>query len=133
MSAQFPSACVAWPGRKDRDGYPITRIGRKYKTVGRVLLELFVGAGPEGAHVLHSCDNPACVNPRHLRWGTPKENAADRVQRLRQPRGVNAPNAKLSGAAVIEIRAGLSCHEACSRFGIRKSSYYRVLAGESYQ
>lgn len=33
--------------------------------------------------VLHSCDNPTCINPNHLRIGTAKDNAQDREKRGR--------------------------------------------------
>lgn len=33
--------------------------------------------------ILHSCDNPPCVNPDHLREGTDADNSADRVSRGR--------------------------------------------------
>jgi len=38
---------------------------------------------PAGALVLHSCDNPACCNWRHLRVGTHRENQMDAVARGR--------------------------------------------------
>lgn len=34
-------------------------------------------------HVRHLCNNPACVNPAHLRYGTAAENMADRTLRYR--------------------------------------------------
>jgi len=34
-----------------------------------------------GLWALHSCDNPGCVNPDHLRWGTELDNIKDAIAR----------------------------------------------------
>lgn len=31
-------------------------------------------------HLCHACNNPRCSNPKHLYWGTAKENVADAIQ-----------------------------------------------------
>jgi hypothetical protein len=36
-----------------------------------------------GAFALHSCDNPLCCNPKHLRWGDQKDNVRDAITRGR--------------------------------------------------
>ena len=59
----------------------------------------------EGLCVLHSCDNPPCCNPRHLSLGTTRKNAEERSDRGRQPRGEGSVRARLTEAAVRDIRA----------------------------
>lgn len=74
--------CHLWNGHQDARGYG--KLGRKLAT--HIALELSGSQRPSTAHgALHSCDNPNCVNPSHLRWGTQKENAADASSRLRYP------------------------------------------------
>lgn len=58
-------------------------------------------------NALHSCHNRACVEPTHLRWGTHRDNAQDRMQagRSRTWRMADNPNTKLTDQQVRAIRA----------------------------
>lgn len=122
-------ACITWPGRLDKDGYGVISVGG-HNRAHRLIYSLFVGQIPPGMGVLHSCDNPRCVNPKHLRYGTPAENTQDRIVRNRQKRNKLA---KLKDSDVRLIRGGMSCAEAMAQFGIRKSSYYAARRGENYR
>src|SRR5574342_155158 len=59
-------------------------------------------------YVLHSCDNPQCCNPAHLRVGTQRDNMHDMFSRGRfrggGPRGERNGSAKLSSVVVRRIR-----------------------------
>ncbi len=51
-------------------------------------------------HIMHLCDNPICVNPKHLRLGTAKDNTQDMIQKGRK-RTV-APKGDLNGKAILD-------------------------------
>lgn len=61
-------------------------------------------AVPYRAMVLHSCNNPPCVNPAHLRVGSALDNADDMRRSGRILRGENSPASKLRTHHVIGIR-----------------------------
>ena len=77
------SGCWEWVGARSTAGYGQLRVNGKALLAHRMAAEVEYGP-PNGLYCLHSCDNPPCVNPQHLRWGTPKDNMWDVVQRGRK-------------------------------------------------
>lgn len=126
-----PDECWLWTGQRNHAGYGVIRArgARKNLRVTHIVLEESGFSRPEGAHALHSCDNPSCVNPAHLRWGTRAENTADRVSRGRTYRliGETAPAAVLTADLVREIRASSEKSSVIAkRLGVAESTVGRV-------
>ena len=80
--------CWGWLGTTVTGGYGSLSIGRNKSPARahRVAYELLRGPIPAGLNVLHSCDNPPCVNPSHLWLGTQSENIKDSVLKGRYTR-----------------------------------------------
>jgi hypothetical protein len=91
--------CWIWTGAKRRGYGVITIQGETYLAhrimavlerpeMEETLLTKRKAKGYRTDYVLHSCDNPSCVNPAHLRLGDASENSRDMVDRGRSTRGL---------------------------------------------
>ena len=124
--------CIEWPWARHTHGYgEITWRGKKRRT-HRLVLEVVTGRAGECA--LHSCDNPPCVNPRHLRWGTKGENNAEAYARGLKV-GTKA-HAILTPDNVREIRTRLDRGEAAlalaNEFGVKRPTIYGLKNGHTW-
>lgn len=106
------SSCHYWVGALSRkNGYAAFRIREKGNRdnlrtfrVHRLIYELKVGS-ISGKHVLHSCDNPQCINPEHLHLGTHQDNMREMAERKRCKSGSSHKSARLTEHNVKEIRS----------------------------
>ena len=104
--------CWLWTGATLKSGYGIiggdrTDAGQKTLRAHRVAYALQKGPIPEGLGILHSCDNPLCMNGAHLRPGTQLQNMQDRAVRGRgnHRSGERHYKSRLTIEDVIAIRA----------------------------
>ena len=80
--------CTTWPYAHSLGYARLTMDGKKvYAHI--MVCEWYHGPRPPGLQVRHLCRNGqrGCFNPRHMRWGTAKENAADRRRAARPTEG----------------------------------------------
>ena len=134
--------CWIWLGwRWKGEGYGhfgIKRNGKWQKMYAhRMAYLLEHGEIPERLHVCHTCDNPPCVNPKHLWLGTFRDNIQDAVNKGRLDNSGEANHfAKLSLEQVDEIRerhkAGEKVPALAKEYGIKFVQTYRILRGESW-
>lgn len=110
--------CWIWTGSYDKDGYGKITIGKKAYRAHRLSYCEYHGIEHEsisGYLVLHSCDNPSCVNPNHLKLGTQQENMDEMSARGRSLRGERSRCHILTEDQVKEIRA--TCVVRSRQFG----------------
>lgn len=119
--------CWNWTGGKMLNGYGQFFHNKKTTGSHRASWELHNNQKiPAGMFVLHSCDNPPCVNPAHLRVGTPLENMKDRSLRGR----CGACGAKNNNKNALEKLTDEQVREIRERLKIKKHGDQAVIAKE---
>lgn len=101
-----PDACWLWTAARTSRGYGVFgKVAGDASRAHRVAYELANGVElDKGAVVMHTCDNPPCVNDSHLRLGSHAENMADKVTKGRGALGESVGTSKLTAVQVANIR-----------------------------
>lgn len=127
--------CWEWTRSRSPKGYGRIDLNNTSYRAHRVSYYLEHGVEPDKM-VLHSCDNPACVNPAHLSTGTAAENSRQMVDRGRSCRGAKNWKSKLTREQVIEIRrlrgTGMWPRFIAKRFGLRSEHVQNICQGYAW-
>lgn len=129
------NGCIEWQGSINKYGYGLTNINRKTVTAHRAMYALKVGPIPDGAFLLHTCDNPKCVNPEHLVIGDTNQNMADMVTKGRQYKPVGSMNnmSKITEKEALEIFNGDGCfQDIADAYGISRSTVSMIKSGKRW-
>lgn len=131
--------CWLWTRSLDGSGYGNLSVnGRMWRAHRFFYYEAF-GIDPTGCVVMHKCDEPKCVNPRHLILGTQRDNIRDRHEKGRSGacRGDSAPWSILTSERVADLRerfeSGENRQALATEFGVSKTQIYRVIKRESWR
>ena len=133
-----PDACWPWTGARQHPGYGKLRVSKRSLFAHRIAVFLAAGAWP-GPVVMHTCDNPPCCNPAHLRSATQAENMADckAKGRLDPPRGERCARARLTKRDVESVRArlaaGASLRAIAREFGVGHTTIANIKLGHTWR
>lgn len=135
--------CWEWTGGRDTQGYGLFFINNKYRCekAHRVSAWLSGKRFGNGLNVCHHCDNPPCVNPKHLFLGTRKDNIRDCISKNRLTRGnksgVNNPRSIINELDVKTIRFFYSMGSILQRelgemFGLTQTAVSLIVRNKNW-
>ena len=138
--AEEDSGCLIWLGSGLRDGYGTIKIYRDELKIGiflahRVAWALHHKKDPGRLLVCHTCDNPPCINPKHLFAGTHFQNTMDARNKGRlhggNIHGEQHYCAKLTSSEIRRIRLlhqrGTSPANIARQFSIERGHVYNIV------
>ena len=143
-----PDECWEWKGFRNEQGYGRTWINDKGYYAHRVIFALanegvIDRSAPKNryafGYIMHTCDNPPCCNPAHLRACTHGENIADKTAKGRNwtPKSTESPRAKLTADQVRTVRklyaSGVSFNEIAAFYKVSRSCIDHIIYRISYK
>lgn len=123
--------CWVWLGPVNQSGYGAFAFRhqdhRHVITASRIsYLLATTGPIPEKLFVMHSCDNPPCVNPSHLSLGTNQENILDAIAKGIMRPGNHRLSPEQRTALLSRIQDGERIDSFIHEFPVSRSQAYRL-------
>ena len=126
------SGCWIWIGSYRGSGYGEMRIDSDYlQRSHRISYQLNVGEIPDGLCILHRCDNPGCVNPKHLFLGTQRINSEDMVTKGRH--GTTKLNSEAVKVIKFMYNSGRSLTELARAYKVSTGTISPIIKGKTWK
>lgn len=135
------NGCRIWKGGKNPGKFGYGKFHYKNGITDyahRVSYELFNDVViPKGIKVLHSCDNPICINHKHLFLGTSKDNSSDMVKKGRSSKGEKNGFSKLNEEKVKEIfilytKNKFTQLHIAKKFNVSQGTIHLIISGKRW-
>lgn len=128
------SRCWEWQAHRSPQGYGKFR-GEQSTLATHYAWFLAYGRWTDKL-LRHTCDNPPCVNVRHLIEGSHMDNMLDMKIRKRSTTGMRSGKAKLTDQDVREIRRlreiGIGQRKVARRFGVSHTNIGAIERRETW-
>lgn len=132
--------CLIWPYGRDRKGYGVMRAEGRKQCASRYVCRRAHGepASPD-LQAAHSCGNGhlGCVNPKHLRWATAKENTADTIVHgksgLISGRSLTARLTAADAQRIRALKGKMTLVDIGKMYGIGAPHVCRIFKGEKWR
>lgn len=148
-TCRTPCGCLEWTGKRNHQGYGVMwvvpstlkAIGLppgKARWVRAHRAAWYAAHGDWPPLLMHTCDNPACVDVAHLQPGTQMENIHDAMRKRRFDKAGSAHHgAKLTEVAVRMMRrthsfGGVTTSRLAAQFGVTPAMTRLVLRRKNW-
>ena len=140
---QKTDTCWIWNGTRQTKGYGQLWYNGKLHSAHRISYAIYNGGIEPDKVVMHTCDNPNCVNPEHLKLGTQSDNMQDAKKKNRAfnipPRkGEENNKTKLNEEKVLKIRelyeqGNITQLELSNMYGVTKTAIHFIIKRKNWK
>lgn len=126
------ATCWIWKGCQIK-GYGVMFLKKPIKA-HRFSFMIYNGNLDSKKLICHTCDNPLCVNPKHLFQGTCKENAQDALKKNRLTLGSRSHYSKLTDEQVdIILTSKEKGVDLARQYCVNKNTISRIRTGRHWK